>query len=200
MSPDTVSHIFEPFFSTKGPAGGRGLGLASVYGAVKQNGGFIHVESEIGKGTAFSIYLPRCDEGESSGAGEMHRPKEPRRVRVLVVEDEPAVLAMNAKMLGTLGYDVRTASTPKAAIALFEEEGDEIDVLLTDVVMPQMSGRDLAAHLESLRPDLKCVFMSGYPADVIGQWGVLEGGMRFLQKPFTRQDLAEGMRRALETE
>jgi two-component system, cell cycle sensor histidine kinase and response regulator CckA len=198
MDTETISHIFEPFFTTKEMGKGTGLGLAMVYGAVKQNKGFINVYSELGHGTTLKIYLPRHT------AKVVSRP-EPGQVRaptaggeaILLVEDEPAILKMTTQMLQEMGYVVVTAGTPGEAIRLAREYQGEIDLLITDVVMPEMNGRDLARNIISIYPGLKRLFMSGYTANVIAHHGVLDEGVHFIQKPFSMSDLRRKLREAL---
>ena len=199
MDKETLSQIFEPFFTTKSPGKGTGLGLATVYGIVKQNNGFIHVDSDLGKGTTFNIYLPRHAE-EAAPTQEEIVTKLPKSSgeTVLVVEDEPAILTITLRVLEQLGYSTLIASTPHEAIRLAETHGREIHLLLTDVVMPEMNGRDLARRLLTIHPKLKCLFMSGYTADIIAHRGVLEPGLHFIQKPFLKKDLAVKIREALE--
>ena len=198
MDKETLDKIFEPFFTTKRVGKGTGLGLPTVYGIVKQNDGFIHVYSEPDKGTTFRIYLLR-----HMGKAEQVRregPQEPAmrgQETVLVVEDEPALLKLSKLMLENQGYRVLAASTPGEAIRLAGEYTGEIHLLMTDVVMPEMNGRDLAKTLLSLNPYLKCLFASGYTANVIAHHGVLDEVCHFIQKPFSRKDLAAKVREAL---
>jgi PAS domain S-box-containing protein len=198
MDTETMSHLFEPFFTTKESGKGTGLGLATVYGIVSQSGGFINAHSEPGTGSTFRVYLPRhrtravpsaepTPQIASHGGGET----------VLLVEDEPAILRLGTVMLERLGYRVVAAATPGEAIRLAREHAGEIDLLMTDVVMPEMNGRDLARNLLSLYPRIGRLYMSGYTADVIADHGVLEEGVHFLHKPFSAQDLAAKVREAL---
>jgi two-component system, cell cycle sensor histidine kinase and response regulator CckA len=197
MDAEMLSHVFEPFFTTKEQGKGTGLGMATVYGIVKQNDGFIDVCSEPDAGTTIKIYLPRHEE-----LGE-HRSEEtaPAATRsdetILIVEDEPVVLKMTASMLKRLGYTAIAARTPGEALRLAREHGGRIDLLLTDVVMPEMNGRDLAQKLLSIYPHITPMFMSGYTAAVIFQSGVLEEGMHFLQKPFTKNEMSAKLREVL---
>jgi PAS domain S-box-containing protein len=198
MSEETLTKIFEPFFTTKPAGEGTGLGLATVYGIVKQNGGFIDVTSEQGKGTAFKIYFPRY--GEGSEEGEEKVEKEAAKGDgeiVLVVEDDPAILGLAEAFLKSLNYGVLTANTPSKAATLASEYAGEIHLLMTDVVMPGMNGKELYEMIQSVRPPLKCLFMSGYTADVIAHRGVLHQGVHFVQKPFTLRDLATKVREAI---
>jgi PAS domain S-box-containing protein len=201
MDSETLAHLFEPFFTTKGVGRGTGLGLATLYGVVKQNQGFVTVYSEPGQGTTFTLYWPR-HRGQAAPA-VLAGPAEPARrghETVLLVEDEPALLHLGTMMLEKLGYRVLAAGTPGEAIRLAEEHAGAIHLLMTDVVMPEMNGRDLARRLLSLYPNLKRLFMSGYPASVIAPHGVLDDGVHFLQKPFAKRELAAKIREALEQE
>ncbi len=199
MDKVTLDSIFDPFFTTKDVSRGTGLGLAMVYGVVKQNGGFINVYSEPGKGTTFKIYLPRhAGEREEARAESAAEIPLSRGEMVLVVEDEPAILKMGKRMLEELGYQVLTASTPSEAMRLAREHADGIHLVVTDVVMPEMNGRDLAHHLHILRPDVKTLFMSGYTANLIAHGAVLDDGVNFVEKPFSKKDLASKVRAALD--
>ena len=198
MDKEILDQIFEPFFTSKGVGQGTGLGLSTVYGIVKQNNGFINVYSEPGKGTTFKIYLPRyADQAVDTQRERTAEIPLGRGETVLVVEDEPALLTMAKMMLEKLGYRVLAAGTPGEAIGLAEEHASEIHLLITDVVMPEMNGRDLAERLQSLYPGMKILFMSGYTADVIAHRGVLDEGVNFIQKPFSMKDLAVKVREAL---
>ena len=199
MDPATLSHAFEPFFTTKEVGKGTGLGLATVYGIVKQNNGFIDAHSELGKGTVFTIYLPRhVGKTVPARLDGATGTVEPGRETILLVEDETSLLEITQRMLGKHGYRVLTASTPGQAIQLAREHAGTIDLLITDVVMPEMNGRDLAKNILSLYPQTKRLFMSGYTADVIAHQGVLDEGVFFIQKPFSAQDLAAMVRKVLE--
>ena len=188
---EILSHIFEPFFTTKGVGEGTGLGLATVYGIVKQNEGFINIDSEPGQGTTFTIYLPR-----HLGATDQEHIDVAEKIAlhgdatILLVEDEPTLLHMVREMLQPLGYTVLAAGNPRQAISLADNSTGAIHLLLTDVVMPEMNGRDLANHLRSSFPQLKCLFMSGYTSDIITKQGLLDEGVQFIQKPFSKNDLA----------
>jgi PAS domain S-box-containing protein len=201
MDKETQAHLFEPFFTTKAIGKGTGLGLATVYGIVKQNYGFINVYSEPGQGTTFTVHLPRHrDPGEpartmTTGAvGQLSRGHE----TILVVEDDPAVLKLTVRMLEELGYTVVAAQSPGEAIRLTGGCTADIRILVTDVIMPGMNGPDLAAALLALSPQLKCLYVSGYTADVITHRGVLEEGVHFLQKPFAIGELAAKIREMLD--
>jgi two-component system cell cycle sensor histidine kinase/response regulator CckA len=202
MDKQTQAHLFEPFFTTKIQGKGTGLGLATLYGMVKQNDGFIHVYSEPGTGTTFTIYLPRhLGAAPRDGPAETRGPASPARrghETILVVEDEPAILKVTRRMLERHGYVVLPAGTPAEAIRLAGAHPGEVQLLMTDVVMPGMNGSDLARHLLSVHPGLKRLFMSGYTADVIAQQGVLSDGVNFIQKPFSMAGLAHAVRAALD--
>ncbi|HBF34662.1 TPA: hypothetical protein DDW35_08855 [Candidatus Sumerlaeota bacterium] len=201
MSRDIIDHVFEPFFTTKGVGQGTGLGLATVYGVVQQNHGTINVYSEPGRGTSFKIYLPRYAENlvqtPPEGA-EQDEVSAGHHETILVVEDEPALLHMSRAMLERLGYRVLAANSPSEALFLADKHAGEIHLLMTDVVMPEMNGRELVQRILTRYPNLKHLFMSGYTANVIAQHGVLDAGVHFIQKPFSRKMLAEKVREALE--
>jgi len=196
----TLSQVFEPFFTTKEFGKGTGLGLATVYGIVKQNKGFINVYSEVGQGTTFRIYLA-SHQGEAVAAREEATAVELLRgqERILLVEDEPMLIEMTTIMLERQGYTVLAAATPGEAMRLAQEHGDGIDLLITDVVMPEMNGRELASRIAATVPRLKCLFMSGYTANVIAHHGVLDEGVHFMQKPFSSRELAAKVREVLAT-
>jgi len=198
MDAETLAHAFEPFFSTKEVGRGTGLGLATVYGIVKQNGGCIDVRSEPGSGTTFSILLPR----HSVEAEEISTPTATLlrggRETLLLAEDEAALRSALRRRLERLGYEVLTADTPGEVIRLAREHRGQIHLLLTDVVMPEMNGRDLAENILALHPAVSVLFMSGYTADVIAREGVLDEGVSFLQKPFSEVELAAAVREALD--
>jgi signal transduction histidine kinase/CheY-like chemotaxis protein len=199
MAPQTMSNVFEPFFTTKDVGQGTGLGLATVYGIVKQNKGSIQVSSEPGRGTTFRIYLPAYQVAESGVAPEQAADASATRPSrtILLVEDEPAILRMTKMMLERLGYAVLPANTPDEALDLARKYAGQIHLLVTDVVMPEMNGRDLAQEMLAFYPDIKRLFMSGYTADVIAPHGVLDEGEQFLQKPFSIKDLTAKVRLAL---
>jgi len=198
MDKNLLDHIFEPFFTTKEQGKGTGLGLASVFGMVKQNNGFINVYSEPGQGTTFKIYLPAYAEKTTGEEAKVpNLPTEHGNETVLLVEDEPAILEMTTIMLGRLGYTVVAATSPGEAIRLAREHRGRIDLFVTDVVMPEMNGRELASKLLSHYPDLKQLFMSGYTANVIAHHGVLDEGVHFIQKPFSMSDLGRKLREVM---
>ncbi|MFW6055568.1 MAG: ATP-binding protein, partial [Thermodesulfobacteriota bacterium] len=198
MDADTLEKAFEPFFTSKEAGRGTGLGLATVYGIVKQNKGFINVYSEPGQGTTIRIYLPR-----QAGAAKAPEPEKETAVlsgngeTVLVVEDEAAILKLIDKILNRLNYTVLTAGSPEQALEQAEACQGRIHLLLTDVVLPGMNGRELAEKLLKLYPELKCLYMSGYTSNVIAHHGVLDKGMHFIQKPFSVNTLVRKIRETL---
>jgi len=202
MDEETQERIFEPFFTTKQIGEGTGLGLATVYGIVKQNDCLVDVESQPGHGTAFRIYFPAYREDTdttSPNEAEAEQATEGCET-VLLVEDEKGILALGKRMLERLGYNVLTVASPGEALRLAREHSGTIDLLITDVVMPEMNGRDLARQLLSLYPDIKRLFMSGYTADVIAHHGILEEGVHFIQKPFSMEQLGHHVREALDSD
>jgi CheY-like chemotaxis protein len=200
MDASVRAHLFEPFFTTKEVGKGTGLGLATVYGIVKQSDGYISVYSEPGRGSSFKVYLPRIQTPQSaataSGKDRLDRGTE----TILVVEDEAAVLALSRRALEMQGYVVLAAADPAAAIRVVERHGGMIHLLLTDVVMPGLSGRELADRLIARRPGLRVLYMSGYPGDAVVQHGALPVGSAFLQKPFSPDGLARKVRDVLDSE
>src|SRR5579883_1327576 len=191
---DTLGHIFEPFFTTKGVGRGTGLGLATVYGAIKQNDGFIGVTSAPGRGSSFKLYIPRARSRTSEARVVAEPPATRGQGTVLVVEDDDMVRHLTSSMLQELGYTVLTAATPRTALSICEKPDQRIDVLLSDVVMPGMQGSELRDRARALRPNLPVLFMSGYTSDVVVHHGVVDEGVEFLQKPFTMSDLARSLR------
>ena len=200
MDAETKRRIFEPFFTTKGEGKGTGLGLSTAHGIVRQSGGDIWVKSELGKGASFRVCLPHVKDeppeatqpvaAVSGGEGEL----------VLVVEDEPALRGLATVMIERLGYRVAGAANGAAAIVLVEEEGLRPDLILTDVVMPGISGHALIERLGPALPGTRVVYMSGYTDDAIAHHGVLDPGIDFLQKPFSMADLAAKIRQVLARE
>ncbi len=194
--------LFDPYFTTKEIGKGTGLGLPTVYGIVKQNKGFVNVYSEPGEGTTFKLYFPSFETEKSSvcTAKEYNGQMPTGTETILLVEDEPAILKMGREMTERLGYTVLTAENPNDAVRIAGEYDGKIDLLITDVIMPEMNGRDLSAQFARSRPDLQTLYMSGYTANVIAHHGVLEEGVHFIQKPFSIQDLAVKVREAIERE
>ena len=199
MSQEVRENIFEPFFTTKEPGKGTGLGLSTVYGIVKQNDGFIYVASELGRGTTFRIYLLRF-EAEIAQAHSEDAPGKPSTgtETILLVEDDEPILSLSKMILENLGYTVLAVQTPAQAVRLAEEHPGDLHLLITDVVMPGMNGREMAEKISAIRPNLKCLYMSGYTADVIARGGILYEGVNFIQKPFVSYDLAAKVRQVLE--
>jgi PAS domain S-box-containing protein len=199
MDAQTLANAFEPFFTTKAQDKGTGLGLSTVYGVVKQNEGFINVYSEPDQGTTFKIYLPHHrtetaplpDQKPEIQTGDAHE-------TILLVEDEPAILKVTMRMLERNGYTVVAAATPGEAMELAHTYSGEIHLLMTDVIMPEMNGRNLAENICNHYPNLKCLFMSGYTANVIAHHGVLDEGVNFIQKPFSKGDLSIKLREVLD--
>jgi CheY-like chemotaxis protein len=199
MAKETLNNLFEPFFTTKDIGEGTGLGLATIYGIVKQNNGFINVYSEPGRGSTFRVYLSRLSADEDTDRIVPEKKAAAGGTEtILLVEDEPSILRMTRMMIERKGYSVLSAATPTEAIDLAKTHADEIDLLMTDVVMPEMNGRDLAGLLTAIFPDIKLLFMSGYTANVIAHHGVLDDGVVFIQKPFSMKELAETLRRVLD--
>jgi two-component system, cell cycle sensor histidine kinase and response regulator CckA len=199
MDAETRSHIFEPFFTTKELGKGTGLGLSTVYGIVKQSGGYVWVYSEPGRGTTFKVYLPQVDERpEKVGLVAPAPPVAGGRETVLVAEDDPAVRAIVAEVLTQKGYRVLRAPDDQAALALARGHPEEISLLVTDIVMPGMTGRELAELLTVERPDVRVLYMSGYTDDAVVRHGVLTEGMPYLQKPFNPRALATKVREVLD--
>ena len=198
MDSATREHLFEPFFTTKEVGKGTGLGLATVYGIVKQNQGFITVRSEPNQGTTFEIHLPRVE--VALNALSNTDPESSRRgdETILLVEDEEQILNLGCRILTKYGYRVLTAQDPGGAVELVKRHAGQIHLLITDVIMPAMNGKELKHQIEALQPGIHCLFMSGYTADVIAHHGVLEEGINYLQKPFTVQTLTGKVRRVIE--
>jgi two-component system, cell cycle sensor histidine kinase and response regulator CckA len=198
MDKATLQLIFEPFFTTKKQGEGTGLGLATIFGIVKQNEGFINVYSEPGKGSSFKIYLPRY-EGETQTIETKETTKSARGYgeHILLVEDDRNILSATKKVLEDLGYIILAANSAHEAITIFSDNWEKIQLMLTDVVMPEITGRDLAEKLLKTSPDLKILYMSGYTANVIAHRGVLDDGINFISKPFSQKELANKIRQVL---
>ena len=194
---EDLAHIFEPFFTTKAVDKGTGLGLATVYGIVKQNGGAVNVYSEPGKGTTFRIYFPPVLKSVAAEEAPGGMPPASSEGTVLLVEDDEMVRNITSAMLKKLGLAVVAARTPLDALSMFESTDAPVDLLLTDVVMPEMSGTELRDRIKAIQPDIKVLFMSGYTSNVIVHHGVLEEGVHFIHKPFSMDDLARKVRDAI---
>jgi CheY-like chemotaxis protein len=200
MAPEILSHIFEPFFTTKGPGKGTGLGLSTVYGIVKQSEGGIEVQSEPGDGARFSIYLPRVDEDvrESRPAADPSA-AEWGSETILLVEDDGLLRDLASEVLAMKGYSVIAAAFPGEALRSAEAQDGRIDMVVTDMVMPQMTGVDLVAQLRATHPALKVLFMSGYTDGALADRGVLDPGDAFIRKPFSNRALAVKVREVLDS-
>jgi CheY-like chemotaxis protein len=200
IAPDVIQHVFEPFFTTKGMGKGTGLGLATVYGIVKQCNGGILVETAVGQGSTFKIYFPRADERDAK-AGRTAAPTGARstnaQATILIVEDDAGIRELTSKILSRSGYDVLVADGGEEARRISERYAGEIHLVLSDVVMPGMNGPMVAEMLTGMRPGLKVIFMSGYTDDVIVRHGVMENDVPFLQKPFTPERLANKIHEVL---
>ena len=198
MDESVKARMFEPFFTSKDKGKGTGLGLSTVYGVVSQAGGDIDVESEPGQGSRFRLYFPLAS-GEPEALPPVPNDAAPVGLEtVLLVEDEPGVRALAETVLKKLGYKVLVADSGEAALGIWGDREGSIDVLLTDVIMPQMSGGDLAHKLREMNPHLKVLFMSGYTDDIIAGYGVLAGETQLIQKPFTAEALGRKLRGVLD--
>ena len=192
MDSETLLHIFEPFFTTKGVGEGTGLGLATVHGVVRQNKGFIEVQSKRGTGTTFDIYLPQHEQqAEPVSKLQEEKPMEMGSATILLVDDEPSILNMVRSLLARQGYQVLATTRPQEAIEMFKAHPFPIDLVMTDMVMPEMSGRDLVQALPLRQPAVKCLFMSGHSNEMLARHGILDPGVHFIQKPFTMKGLAK---------
>jgi CheY-like chemotaxis protein len=200
MDEQLQAHIFEPFFTTKETGKGTGLGLSTVYGIIKQHGGSIFVYSERNHGSVFKVFFPRVEgdeysvESSRSGVSEVQQGLE----TILVAEDSEVVRLLACDLLESFGYRVLAAESPERCIAMARNFAGTIDLLVTDVIMPGMNGKELYQALREVRPALKVLFMSGYTSNVIGQHGVLDQEEAFVQKPFTIQSLSEKVRQVLD--
>lgn len=200
MTAEVAGRVFEPFYSTKSLGSGTGLGLSTVYGIVTQNNGIITVESTLGVGSVFRIYLPAQTADDSVEVREVVTPEgmvATGHETILVVDDEELMLRAVHLILQNLGYHVLSALGPERALEISRTYNGNIDLLLTDVVMPKYSGHDLQSMIKSERPSIKCIYMSGYTADIIASHGILEEGVFFIAKPFTRLDLSRKLREVL---
>ena len=200
MEPAVREHIFEPFFTTKEPGKGTGLGLATVYGIVQQSGGTVDVDTQPGRGTTFHLYFPSdpsttlaAPEPQATGA------QAPGTETLLVIEDDPAVLAVAGRILRGHGYRVLEAATPADAERIAAKHAGQIDLILTDLMLPEMNGRELAGRLRASHPRARLLYMSGFPNEGAARWGSLEAGVPFLSKPFTMDSMARKVREALST-
>ena len=200
MSPETMTRIFEPFYTTKEVGKGTGLGLSMVYGIVKQSGGYIWVYSEPGQGTTFKIYLPRVDQPVEGTGAEPHPVNVLRGTEtILLVEDDPQLRQLSSSVLAHCGYNVLTASTPEEGLGICKNNRSDIRLLITDVVMPRMNGRQLAERVIKMRPRIRVLYISGYTDNAIVHYGVLDPGLWFLPKPFTLSALVGKVREVLDS-
>ena len=199
MEAHVVEHLFEPFFTTKRRGQGTGLGLATVYGIIKQSGGYVAVDTQVGKGTIFRIYLPHTHL-EQQLPVEVRRHSRPERgsETILLVEDQPEVRAIARTILSRQGYRIIEADSGVAALDFVKSQDEPIDMLLTDVIMPILGGQDLAREVLVLRPGVRVLFASGYTDDVLVQQGVLQPGAEWIQKPFTKESLSQKVRSVLD--
>ena len=197
MNKETLSRIFEPFFTTKPKGEGTGLGLSTIFGIVKQNNGYINVYSELDQGTTFNMFFPRYQGATETSDEQVQEIPLTGTEMILIVEDEPGILSVAKTVLEGYKYQVLSAQSPSEALAVCEKYRDKIDLLITDVVMPGMNGKELKERIEVMSPAIKVLFMSGYPADIVAHRGVLEEGVEFLQKPFTPVMLAKKVREVL---
>jgi CheY-like chemotaxis protein len=198
MDEKTLEHIFEPFFTTKAADKGTGLGLSTVYGIVKQNMGYIHIFSTPKSGTRVNIYFPRMERVDAAPEEKLPAAFDAGTETVLIVEDQPQILKLTRKILERYGYQVLSAGKPAEAINICETFKDDIHLLLTDVIMPEMNGRELYENIASVRPDIRVLFMSGHTENAIVERGILHEGFTFIQKPFSIRVLGIKVREALE--
>ncbi|MCG8552084.1 MAG: ATP-binding protein, partial [Desulfobacterales bacterium] len=198
METAVLDNIFEPFFTTKTDSKDSGLGLSTVYGIVKQNKGCIRVNSEPGKGTVFTVHLPEWRDTVSSALRETETPVSYKGSQtILLVEDEKALLNLNCETLEQMGYTVLAADSPKNAIRIAAEYPGEIQLLMTDIVMPEMNGLELANKLIREHPGIRCLYVSGYTTDIFSSHGVSDEEVHFLQKPFTKKELEHMLHKLL---
>nr|WP_320017532.1 ATP-binding protein [uncultured Desulfobacter sp.] len=190
MDQETLSHMFEPFFTTKELGKGTGLGLATIYGIIKQNNGIIDIQSEIDQGSSFKIYFPMFKGERKKDAFADHVAMNPGTEKILLVEDDDMVRNMISKMLEAIGYTVMAVSNPLAALSFCQTNDITIDLLFTDVVMPKMNGKELSYKIKNLKPGIKVLFMSGYSPEISSRGGTLPKGVHFIEKPFSQKDLA----------
>jgi CheY-like chemotaxis protein len=201
MSADTIGRIFEPFYTTKEVGKGTGLGLSMVYGIVKQSGGHIWVYSEPEQGTTFKIYLPRVDQPAEQAGSETHPGSVSRGMEtILLVEDDPQLRELSSTVLTDRGYRVLAASTPEEGIAIAESNQRDIRLLVTDVIMPRMNGRQLAERVQKISQKIRVLYISGYTDNAIVHYGVLDSGLWFLPKPFTLAAFVAKVREVLDAE
>jgi CheY-like chemotaxis protein len=200
MDVDTKEHIFEPFFTTKSPGKGTGLGLSTVYGIIKQSGGHIWLYSEKEQGTTFKVFLPRADDvSESRDSGPLGHSVPKGDETILLVEDEVQVRNILTDMLKSQGYKLLVASNGPEALDIASTRNGKIHLMITDVVMPQMSGRELSELMARIRPEMRILYMSGYTDDAIVHHRLLDEGLNFIQKPFDTASVARKVRLVLDS-
>jgi len=200
MDESTLGQIFEPFFTTKGVGTGTGLGLATVYGIVKQHNGLIHVYSEPGHGTVFKVYIPIVECPAEDAGSEPEEPVAGGGETILLAEDEEMVRDLGSRVLETAGYTVLTARDGEDALRVFEEHRDAIDLALLDVMMPKLGGRDVMDRIHAQCPRIQFLFSSGYSADAIHTNFVIKEGLHLLTKPYRQSDLLRAIREILDNE
>jgi len=200
MTPDILAQLFEPFFTTKDDGVGAGFGLSTVYGIVKQSGGHIDVYSEVGRGTTFKVYLPRVDQPADALTAPTRPPPQSTRgsETILLVEDDDLVRNVTCSMLAAFGYSVLEAKTGDQALSLSERHAGPVHLVLTDIVMPRMDGKQLVGRISHARPGVRVMYMSGYTENAILHQGEIDPGTSFLQKPFGPEELAAKLRKALD--
>lgn len=198
MDEATLKKVFEPFFTTKAVGKGTGLGLAMVYGIIKQHNGFINVYSEQGVGTTFTIYLPLITSAIMEETGVEEELPEKRSATILVADDDPSVRELSEKVLGMFGYTVITAEDGDDAVRKFQENKDTIDLIVLDIIMPKMNGKEVSDEVKVIRPGMKTVYISGYPADFITSRGMLDEKIELIEKPFNPRNLLRKVREVLD--
>jgi two-component system cell cycle sensor histidine kinase/response regulator CckA len=200
MDEPTLKRVFEPFFTTKGVGRGTGLGLSMVYGIIKQHNGFINVYSEPGLGTKFTIYLPLIKSAIMEVAGGEEELLEKRTATILVADDDPAVRELSEKVLNMIGVTVITAVDGNDAVQKFLENKDTIDLVVLDMIMSKMNGKEVYEKVKEIRPEMKAVFISGYAADFMNNRGMIDEKLEFVEKPFNPRMLLKKIREVLDSE